>query len=66
MPWILNDVNKPVLVGLGSKAMNDAKNCYSTEAEAKVAQRESCEHKLWIGIRSTGHIQCADCGYSKG
>lgn len=62
MPWILNEVNRPVFVGLGSPAMMAARNCYVTEDEAKHAQRQACLHDVWIGHSSTGYEQCADCG----
>ena len=61
MPWILNDVNNPVFVRLGSQEMMSAKNCYMTEAEARAAQVELCKHETKIGNRSTGRVQCADC-----
>ena len=62
MPWILNEVNKPVFVQLGSLATLAADNCYVTECEAKAAQRRNCEHETVLGNRSTGHTFCADCG----
>lgn len=62
MPWILNEANNPVFVGLGSQEMLNAKNCYITESEAKAAQVEACKHETKLGFRATGHVQCADCG----
>lgn len=61
MPWILNDVNKPVFVGLGSAKMMAAKECYFTEDEAKAAQVESCKHETKLGHSGTGRVFCADC-----
>lgn len=65
MPWILNEVNRPVFVALGSAAMMAARNCYATEDDAKHAQRQACLHKTYIGHAGTGHVQCADCGMSE-
>lgn len=62
MPWILNKVNKPVKVALGSDEMNAARDVYISEQDAKAAQREFCKHETLIGIRSTGYVACADCG----
>lgn len=62
MPFILNQVNKPVFVGLGSKEMLSAENCYMTEEEAKAAQREKCKHETLLGHSGTGRVFCADCG----
>lgn len=61
MPWILNSVNKPVFVGLGSTKMMDAKECFLTEEEAKAAQVQNCAHETKLGNRSNGRIFCADC-----
>lgn len=61
MPWILNDVNKPVFVRLGSIEMMSAKECYLTEDEAKKAQVELCLHTTKLGHSGTGRIFCADC-----
>lgn len=62
MPYILNKANKPVQVSLGSPEFFDAATCYQTEAEAKQAQRDNCQHETRLGNRSTGRITCADCG----
>lgn len=64
MPWILNQVNKPVQVALGSPQMMAAANCYLTEGEAKSAQRQSCPHPLLLGNSKTGRVCCAECGQS--
>ena len=61
MPWILNSVNKPVFVQLGSAEMMSAKECYLTESEAKKAQIESCPHHTKLGHSGTGRVFCADC-----
>lgn len=61
MPWILNSVNKPVFVGLGSTKMMDAKECYLTEGEAKAAQVQACKHETVLGNSKTGRTFCADC-----
>lgn len=61
MPWILNQANNPVHVGLGSSEMLAASNCFATEAEARAVQVENCKHETKIGNSATGHIQCADC-----
>ncbi|HDS1721773.1 hypothetical protein NPS53_09690 [Pseudomonas putida] len=65
MPYILNAVNKPVPVALGSPEMLVAANVYLTEAEAKHAQREACPHQTMLGNSSTGKVCCADCGLSQ-
>jgi hypothetical protein len=62
MVWILNEVNKPVEVRLGSVQMFAAANVYMSEDEAKAAQRQLCQHETILGNRSTGRKFCADCG----
>lgn len=62
MVYILNEVNKPVQVTLGSPEMLAASCVYATEAEAKQAQRENCKCETRIGNRATGRVTCADCG----
>lgn len=62
MPYILNAANNPVPVALGSPEMLAATNVYATEAEAKLAQREKCQHQTMLGNSSTGKVCCADCG----
>ena len=62
MVWILNEVNKPIEVRLGSVAMLAASNVFMTHDEAKAAQQVQCIHETKIGNLVTWHIQCADCG----
>lgn len=62
MVWILNVVNKPIEVRLGSPAMNAATNVYMSEDEAKAAQRQLCQHETLLGHSGTGRVFCADCG----
>lgn len=61
MPYILNAVNKPVHVVLGSPEMLAA-TVYLTEVEAKQAQRDNCSHETRLGNRATGRVTCAECG----
>lgn len=63
MVWIIDrKINKVRQVALGSSAMMDAKNVYTTEAEAKSALEASCTHPTRLGSSKTGFVFCADCG----
>lgn len=62
MVWIINSVPKVQKVGLGSKEMMAATCVYDTEESAAKALQEICAHETKIGFRSSGHVQCADCG----